>query len=690
MRNVCLRIHGLALVLVALMGVASEASGQTVQTLIQFTNTWRYDQTGRDLSPAPTLWKTNTYVEDASWQPLSRGLLGFEPDTPAVYTVHAPILTPLTVAASVTSYYFRTTFQFSGSTAGMSLIASNLVDDGCVIYLNGMEAGRIRVAANQNATTLATGGTEGFLEVVNINPALLRQGANLMAVEVHQSSVGSSDVMFGMRLDAIRPTALVITNQPDGDTVAVGDTVTFTVGVSGGPVAYQWQKDGVNLVNGGNISGANSNVLRIINVQLNQAGTYRVIVTNFVTTFLASSPAVLNVVDDTTGPKLISAVIRDTGQTNQIVIQFDETIQTGLVPNSTSTNINNYRVTQCGTANHVIISNATQGASQVQLRVGGPNWNPTNCYYITVNIVADTRGNQINPNSVIPVSFPVTTNLTQMGDAWNYLDCVDAEFCLGPGPAIYTDEQWYRTNYVVTSSWGSGIGILVRESPEIPPILCAGDERGTGISFQNEPTLFRRTFRVPPNTPSNGTMRLRYIVDDGMVLYLNGKEVLRVNVPAGPLTALTRAITSVTQATCVTNASLVVDNLLPGTNWLAVAVCQATEGTPQVDTVFGLEMDLIANRAGVAPTNPPAPYRPRIVQNRVGANHVLSWPATNYGFALRYNTNIVGSTPAQITNWWTNEANWIQVRDQSNPYSNAIPPSTGPRRFYQLFRETRN
>src|SRR5688572_27468622 len=121
MRKVCLKASVLLLTLIGLAGFAQSAKAQDVITLLQFTNTWRYDQSGRDLTN--TRWRTNSpaYTEDANWQPLSRGLFGNEPDTPALYTVHAPINTTLTISSTVTSYYFRTTFQFSGTTAGMRL-----------------------------------------------------------------------------------------------------------------------------------------------------------------------------------------------------------------------------------------------------------------------------------------------------------------------------------------------------------------------------------------------------------------------------------------------------------------------------------------------------------------------------------------------------------------------------------------
>src|SRR5262245_2696395 len=127
MRNVCWKAMVLALAVVGLMGVAPRTQAQTVLTLIQFTNSWRYEQSGTDLG---TAWRAFSYPQESSWSGPSLGLLGLEPDTPAVYTVHAPISTLLTISATVTTYYFRATFPFNyqGSTNGMVLIATNLVD----------------------------------------------------------------------------------------------------------------------------------------------------------------------------------------------------------------------------------------------------------------------------------------------------------------------------------------------------------------------------------------------------------------------------------------------------------------------------------------------------------------------------------------------------------------------------------
>ena len=71
-----------------------------------------------------------------------------------------------------------------------------------------------------------------------------------------------------------------ITQQPTSVTVAMGDTVPFTVAATGGNLRYQWQKDGVNLSDGNGISGATSPMLQISDVQAGHAGGYRCVVSN--------------------------------------------------------------------------------------------------------------------------------------------------------------------------------------------------------------------------------------------------------------------------------------------------------------------------------------------------------------------------------------------------------------------------
>jgi N-acetylmuramoyl-L-alanine amidase len=75
-------------------------------------------------------------------------------------------------------------------------------------------------------------------------------------------------------------TSITITQHPATLTISAGQTATFAVSASGGPLSYQWQKNGVNLANGGRVSGATSSTLQITNAALTDAAFYTCRVSN--------------------------------------------------------------------------------------------------------------------------------------------------------------------------------------------------------------------------------------------------------------------------------------------------------------------------------------------------------------------------------------------------------------------------
>lgn len=73
-----------------------------------------------------------------------------------------------------------------------------------------------------------------------------------------------------------------ITTQPVSQAVCPGGTASFTITVStqGTELTYQWEKNGVALVDGGNVSGATTATLTINPVGASDAAVYRCLVTN--------------------------------------------------------------------------------------------------------------------------------------------------------------------------------------------------------------------------------------------------------------------------------------------------------------------------------------------------------------------------------------------------------------------------
>ena len=73
----------------------------------------------------------------------------------------------------------------------------------------------------------------------------------------------------------------IISVPPTSQIAARSNAVTFSVTATGtGPLAYQWRKNGTNLINAGIISGATTPTLALANVTTNNNGNYSVVITN--------------------------------------------------------------------------------------------------------------------------------------------------------------------------------------------------------------------------------------------------------------------------------------------------------------------------------------------------------------------------------------------------------------------------
>jgi len=564
------------------------------------------------------------------------------------------VLTQLAVSQTITTFYFRVTFVYTGETAGLRLFATNLVDDGAVIYLNGLRAAQVRLAAqNPFATTLANGGpaVEGQLDVVELVMAEpLRSGTNQIAVEVHQSMPTSNDIMWGMKLAAVRDTPLSIASPPESAGVFIGGSAQFSVEVSGGPVAYRWYRKTSSLILGTNAA------LSILNAQLTMAGDYYVVVSNSINS-VTSSVASLTVLPDTAGPRALEAVVIPSGNTNIIQVVFDEVLPVDI--NSPNRNTNNFRLLVAGTVDQfVAITTVQLTAGGIILRLGGGNWVIGGDYELIINNVVDRYTNAIAPDTRIAVGWPKRGMAFFVTEEWSYH--ASARF----DPAVY-DEDWTGTNYLERFPWGRGWGLMCG-SPLFESTCVGGCSIETGP--QSEPTLFRTTFLWPDHWPAKAVLTPRIVFDDGFVLYLNGREILRSNVPpsVAKMTPAVRA-TANTAIHCATNLSVAVTNLLSGTNWLAVvAVDFGGDGVQ----VFALELEAAANVAPMLVEDP----APRIEAAPLDGSALwLAWDG--HGYTLESVTNLTDNAASAPL------GPWQQVPRLTNPYTNSL---AGPSRFFRL------
>ncbi len=127
---------------------------------------------------------------------------------------------------------------------------------------------------------------------------------SLVDVDVDRQTVGSPPTSItafaashltnttGFLLDTGCP--VTISNHPTNQGGCAGGPVSFTVGATGSGLTFQWRKNSVNLVNGGNISNATTPTLTINPTAAGDVGSYDAVVTSNLGIIVTSNAATLS------------------------------------------------------------------------------------------------------------------------------------------------------------------------------------------------------------------------------------------------------------------------------------------------------------------------------------------------------------------------------------------------------------
>lgn len=168
---------------------------------------------------------------------------------------------------------------------------------------------------------------------------------------------------------------------------------------------------------------------------------------------------------------------------------------------------------------------------------------------------------------------------------------------------------------------------------------------GPNSSAKYITTYFRKTFAVTDPGAFTG-LNLRVLRDDGVVVYLNGVEVYRNNLPTGTITSATLAPTAISgaeESTTFLTASLPAGTLVAGPNLVAVEIHQQS-GTSS-DISFDLEL------TGVTPGQPSVVRGPYL-QNATPGSMTVQWRTSAATDGLvRY-----GTSPGNLTQTVTGAA----------------------------------
>ncbi len=171
------------------------------EVIIAKGSLWKYLDDG---SNQGTAWRDVAF-DDSSWQ-AGNGKLGFGDNNNAttVNNHQSPNQT------GVATWYFRHTFNLNSPSNYSQIMYRLLRDDGAVVYLNGVEIGRENMPSGAiDYQTFASATVAGSAETTYFSSATFANslvvGQNVLAVEIHQRSLNSSDIGFDFELLGVIP-----------------------------------------------------------------------------------------------------------------------------------------------------------------------------------------------------------------------------------------------------------------------------------------------------------------------------------------------------------------------------------------------------------------------------------------------------------------------------------------------------
>lgn len=507
---------------------------------------WKYLPITNDVG---TAWREPGH-DDAGWSS-GPAQLGYGDGDEATWIPFYPDQ----IGGKNISTYFRHRFVLPVAARYTNLIVRLLRDDGGIVYLNGVEVFRSNMTNGPVTwTTLALSNVAAPDEnttffSTNTASTLLREGTNVLAVEIHQATAVSQDISFDLQLlGLVDPT--FTTNRPPA-------------------------------------------------VALTAPAPDR------------AFPAFANIT--------VSADAFDHDGDVPLVEFFAGTTQIGSV----------------------VYPPFSMTWSNV----------PAGTYFLTAR-ATDSDGAQTDSP---PVSIRVgATTLVSLGSLWRYKDD-------GSDQGV----DW-RAPEFIDAAWASGpaeLGYGDEGAPDYRPEATVVNSGGPFSHYIT--TYFRHQFEVP-DPALVASLRLRLLRDDGGIVYLNGVEVSRSNIPPGPVDYLTLAANTVNSGPDETtyfptnlNASL----LRPGGNVLAAEVHQAY--VTSSDLSFDLELVAF-----------PPETLPRLAANISGGIVLLSWPGWAGHFTLAQATNLAPPTV------------WIPVTNapltDNSEWTLTLPVLSNTTRFYRL------
>ncbi len=447
-----------------------------------------------------------------------------------------------------TTYYFRKTFVVP---AGLVVDAANLGlvrDDGAVVYVNGFEVMRDNMPAGSvtpDTRALATisGSAEDEWIQGEVDSDHFLSGANVVEVEIHQRSPGSSDVSFDFTLD-IDLVGEVIDAEPPTKPRGLTTEVRTSRRIK---LDWNPSSDNVGVAgyrvfrNGAEIAFTGETDYLDIDLTPETEYAYKVYA-----------------VDESGNVSPRSVISRATTLADMVKPKKPKNVTTTATASSVTVSWNhahdNYGVSHYIVKSHGEFMGTTAGTTFTLEGLEAE----TN-YHVSVRAV-DLYGNRGPRVHRWQLTAPLITTYEAISAShvWRYLDDGSDE-----------GSAWRDAGFA-DDGWAAGTGQFGYGDGDEMTVVADGPDQDRHIT-----TYFRTDFDVA-NAAAVMSLELNVIRDDGVVVYLNGVEVLRDNLPTGPIEAATLAVDGISGSaeddwlTAVIPATALVD----GTNVMAVEIHQ--------------------------------------------------------------------------------------------------------------------
>lgn len=463
---------------------------------------WKFNDQGQDLG---TAWKESNY-DDANWAS-GNAPLGYGDSGMATTLTFGP-----SSSNKYPTYYFRKTIDVANGASFDDLKFSVQRDDGVVIYVNGVEALRSNMPTGTITYNMYSAETiDGAAETAwndYVIPNLLTNGTNVIAIELHQRSASSSDIRLDVKLDGLS----------EVDPMLVAENSSWKYHDLGQDLGTEWQAsnyDDANWLSGNAPLGyGDSGMATTLSFGPSSSNKYP-------TYYFRKH---INVPSAETFHQLKFRIMRDDGVI--VYINGVEAIRSNM-PSGTVTYTTYSAETIDGAAettwNEYIVPNTL---------VDGNNVIAIELHQRSASS-SDTRLNVSVEGLPEPTEEPAPYVIT------DYPIAKDSQWKYSDNGTSFDGQNWHNASNDV-SAWNHNYAPL-GYGDTVQTIISFGDD----ASNKYPTTYFVKDFNVADLSDVSDQMELGVRRDDGAIIYVNGVEVVRSNMPTGAVSYTTLASSNV-------------------------------------------------------------------------------------------------------------------------------------------------